>query len=88
MFCGEGFEEFDSYHDRVRVASLPTQKPMAKGDWIGLRLDFEKMTCEGLHNGRGIGTLFEDVPSEVLVAMSKGSRPHKGELRFREGVRR
>ncbi len=74
------------YSQGKRDTSLNCTK-IVVGDRFGVKLNMKEKTCEVLHNGKNLGVVFRDLPSEVSPAVSSGYN-QKGKIRFVKGRRR
>ncbi len=60
---------------------------IAVGDRFRFKINMEKKTCEVFHNGKNLGVIFKDLPTEISPAISSTAFAHKGEIRFVDGRR-
>ncbi len=62
-----------------RIEDLKCVK-IAVGDRFGFKINTEKKTCEVFHNGKSLGVVFKDLPTEISPAISSTSKSHNSIL--------
>ncbi len=84
--AGLGSTSWSGYSQGFSSRTLKCQK-IVVGDRFGVKLNMKEKTCEVLHNGKNLGVVFRDLPSEISPAVSSASANHKGRIRFVKGRR-
>ena len=59
--------------DGIRRHKLPNNKTFKEGDRIGFYINHKKHICDWFHNGINMGTLFENVPLNIIPAASNSN---------------
>ncbi len=85
----EGWDSCKAYHkNKETVVKLPNAQKTKKGDRFGFQVNTETRTCELFYNGVSLGIIYENLPEEIIPAMSAASGAHAGSIRFLKGVKR